>query len=375
VDYTSPDSELETRSSRRAQLRDEAPGRSRRRRLTAWVSTLVVVCLIGGTVGALFVGGVFAGGGDDYPGPGTGEVQVTITQGEFGDTISQNLVDAGVTKSFDAMWKLLLKQNPEPVFVPGVYRLKHEMSAQGALDALLNPANRVELTVTIPEGTTLKRTLAILSEKLSIAPNDLEAAAANPQQYGVPAQATNLEGFLFPATYQFNPGVTATEVITRMVSETLAALDKAGVPEEKRWNAIIIASIIQREAGSEADMYKVSRVFYNRLAQGMNLGSDVTTCYGANLTGKDCLLITQAQLDDASNLYNTRKNPGLPIGPICSPGATAIDAAYNPADGPWLYFVTVNLTTGETIFSETYAEHEAATAQYEKWIAEHPNAY
>lgn len=104
------------------------------------------------------------------------------------------------------------------------------------------------------------------------------------------------------------------------------------------------------------------------------MGSDVTTCYGAGLLGKDCLLITQAALDDTSNLYNTRILPGLPIGPISNPGAEAIDAAYHPTDGSWLFFVTVNLTTGETVFSETSAEHEAAVKQYYDWLEAHPEA-
>jgi UPF0755 protein len=133
-----------------------------------------------------------------------------------------------------------------------------------------------------------------------------------------------------------------------------------------------MASIIQRESGSPENDYKVSRVFQNRIDSGMRLGSDVTTCYGAGLMGRDCIYITQAQLDDASNLYNTRLLTGLPIGPISNPGQVAIDAALNPADGPWLFFVTVNLQTGETIFSETVQEHDAAAAVYEEWLAAHP---
>jgi UPF0755 protein len=229
--------------------------------------------------------------------------------------------------------------------------------------------------VTIPEGTTEKNVLKMLAEGLSIPLADLQNAAADPSQYGVPTEATTLEGFLFPATYTFSPGVTASDVIQRMVDESLAVLDAAGVPADQRWDVIRMASVIQRESGPDPeDMFKISRVFHNRLDQGMNMGSDVTTCYGAGLIGKDCLLITQAALDDTSNLYNTRILPGLPIGPISNPGAVAIDAAFNPVDGPWLFFVTVNLTTGETVFSETTAEHEAAVEQYYAWLAEHPEA-
>ncbi len=338
-------------------------------------SVIGVLVLVGAVLGGLFYTGILGGNQNDYAGGGHGEVIFTISDGEIGDQIANNLVDAGVTKSFDAFYQLLLETKPEPVFTPGVYKLKKEMSAQAALDALLDPANRVELTVTIPEGTTEKNVLKMLAEGLSIPLADFQAAAADPAPYGVPAEATTLEGFLFPATYTFSPGVKPAEVLQRLVDESLAALDMAGVPADQRWDVIRLASVIQRESGPNPDdMYKISRVFHNRLDQGMTMGSDVTTCYGAGLLGKDCLLITQAALDDTSNLYNTRILPGLPIGPISNPGAEAIDAAYHPADGPWLFFVTVNLTTGETVFSETSAEHEAAVKQYYDWLDAHPEA-
>ena len=356
-----------------------APGKRRRKsgKKPALVigSIIGLVVLIGAVLGGLFFTGVIGENANDYAGSGHGEVNFTINEGEIGDQIANNLVEAGVTKSFDSFYQLLLETKPEPVFTPGVYRLKLEMSAKAALAALQDPANRVELTATIPEGTTEKNVLKMLAEGLSIPLADLQAAAANPAQYGVPAEATTLEGFLFPATYTFSPGVSATEVIQRLVDESLAALDAAGVPVDQRWDVIRLASVIQRESGPDPqDMYKISRVFHNRLDQGMNLGSDVTTCYGAGLIGKDCLLITQAALDDKTNLYNTRILPGLPIGPISNPGADAIDAAYNPTEGPWLFFVTVNLTTGETVFSETAAEHEAAVEQYYAWLDAHPEA-
>lgn len=369
--------ELISRASRRASLRDEDEVSFPRKKKPFIVAGAIIalVALVGAIVGGLFLSGVLGGSQNDYAGGGHGEVIFTISEGEIGDQIANNLVEAGVTKTFDSFYQLLLETQPEPVFTPGVYRLKLEMSAQSALDALLDPANRVELTATIPEGTTEKNVLKILAESLSIPLADFQAAAADPAQYGVPEEATTLEGFLFPATYTFSPGITPTEVLQQMVNESLAALDAAGVPLDQRWDVIRMASVIQREMGpNPEDAYKISRVFHNRLDQGMNMGSDVTTCYGAGLTGKDCLLITQQALDDTSNLYNTRILPGLPVGPISNPGAVAIDAAYNPADGPWLFFVTVNLTTGETVFTETAAEHEAAVEQYYKWLDENPNA-
>lgn len=342
------------------------------RLITIIVAAVSVVAIV---VGGLFVAGVF--NSDDYVGGGTGEVQFTIADGEYGDAIAINLAKADVVKSSKSFYNMLLTTKPEPVFTPGVYTLKLHMSNASASAALQDPANRVENSVVIPEGTTLKGTLQILAQGLKIPLADFQAAVATPTAYaGVPSQATTLEGFLFPATYKFSPGITASAVIKIMVANTIAAMDKAGIAVENRWKRIILASIIQKEMGPSAgDAAKIARVFYNRLDAGMNLGSDVTTCYGAGLVGKDCLLITQAALDDASNPYNTRKNPGYPIGPICNPGQVAIDAAAHPADGDWLFFVAINLKTGETVFSKTNAEHEAAVAKYEQWLKDNPGAY
>jgi UPF0755 protein len=328
--------------------------------------------MLGVVIVSLLASGFFSSNSDDYIGTGSGEVLFTISEGEIGDQIANNLVDAGVIKSFDPFYTLLLAQEPAAVFIPGVYALKQQMSSPAALDALLDPANRMENQVVILEGTVLSVALVTIAESLQIPLEEVQAAAADVTSFDLPAEATTLEGFVYPATYTFNPGVSAAEVLTTMVNESLATLDALGVPVEERWHTIVMASVIQRESGSPENDFMVSRVFQNRIDQGMTLGSDVTTCYGAGLVGKDCIYITQAQLDDASNLYNTRLLPGLPIGPISNPGKTAMDAARNPADGPWLFFVTINLQTGETVFSETVEEHEAAAALYEEWLAAHP---
>ncbi len=369
-----PSGEMSTRSDRRSQLRESDVDDSRRprRRWIAWTAGAALLGMLGVVIVSLLASGVFSSNSDDYTGSGSGEVLFTINEGEIGDQIANNLVDAGVIKSFDPFYALLLAQEPAAVFIPGVYALKQQMSSPAALDALLDPANRVENRVVIPEGTVLSVALVTIAESLQIPLEEVQAAAADVASFGLPPEATTLEGFVYPATYTFNPGVSAVEVLTTMVSESLATLDALGVPVEERWHTIVMASVIQRESGSPENDFMVSRVFQNRIDQGMTLGSDVTTCYGAGLVGKDCIYITQAQLDDATNLYNTRLLPGLPIGPISNPGKTAMDAARNPADGPWLFFVTVNLQTGETIFSETVEEHDAAAALYEEWLAAHP---
>lgn len=366
--------ELASRSIRRSQLRESESLDSRgpRKRWIVWVAVVALVGMLGAVIVSLLASGFFAGASDDYEGSGSGDVVFTISSGQIGDQISNNLVTAGVVKSFEPFYKLLLTQSPEVVFIPGAYALRQKMSSASALRALMDPANKIENRVVIPEGTVLTVALSTISESLTIPLPELQAAAADVASFGVPTEATTLEGFIYPATYTFNPGVTAKEVLSTMVNEALATLDSVGVPAAERWHTIVMASIIQRESGSPDNDYKVARVFQNRIDQGITLGSDVTTCYGAGIVGKDCIYITQAQLDDATNLYNTRLLPGLPIGPISNPGKIAMDAARNPAAGPWLFFVTVNLQTGETVFSETVQEHDAAAAQYEEWLAAHP---
>jgi len=114
----------------------------------------------------------------------------------------------------------------------------------------------------------------------------------------------------------------------------------------------------------------VSRVFLNRLQQGWDLQSDATVAYGTGNT--HTVTTTDAERADAGNPYNTYVHPGLPVGPISNPGDLAINAAIHPAAGTWMFFVTWNLKTGETIFSTTEAEHEAAVAQWQQWMRDNP---
>ena len=311
----------------------------------------------------------------DYTGDGTGELVFMIHDGDTGSSIAENLVDEGVTASYDAFYDLLLEETPEPEFHPGAYMLAEEMSARSALDALFDPANKLENTFVIPEGTATVDALPVISEGSGIPLEELQAAAAEPPaSYGLPAEATSLEGFLFPATYTLDPGLDAHAVLQTLVDRQFEALDAAGVAPAERWRTIVLAALVQREAGLREDYYKVARVFLNRLdpAQWESglLESDATVAYGTGNT--HLVTTTDAERADAANPYNTYVHPGLPVGPISNPGDLAIDAAVHPADGPWLFFVTWNLDTGETIFSTTVEEHEAAVDKWLAWMDEHP---
>ena len=303
---------------------------------------------------------------NDYEGDGNGqEVLVTIMPDDIGEDVALTLQQSGVTMSFSAFYELLLADSTI-IFQPGTYALQGEMSAQAALEALLDPANRVENRVTIPEGTVLPETLELLALGTGLPIEDFQAAVADPTRYGVPAEAPSIEGYLFPATYTFDPGVTAEQVIERLAGEMTARLDALGIAPEDRYRVLTLASVVQREAGSDLeDFGRVARVFVNRIDEGMLLQSDATVHYGTQ--DFDSVFTTDAERADASNPYNTYANPGLPVGPIGAPGEAAIEAAAAPPEGEWLYFVTVNLATGETVFSETLAQHEAAVRQLQEW--------
>ncbi|MGV8875942.1 MAG: endolytic transglycosylase MltG, partial [Rhodoglobus sp.] len=306
---------------------------------------------------------------NDFVGTGNGEeVIVTVNNGDIGPDIARSLHDAGVTMSFDAFYDLLLVQDTDPEFFPGNYALQGKMSAQSALDALLDPANKVTDRLLITEGTILPDALEIIAQTTGIALADLQAASEDLAYFGLPAEAPSLEGYLFPATYQIEGGQDAYAVLDMMVQTMYEKLDAAGVAEADRFRILTMAALVQREAGPNTDdFYKIARVFYNRLDRGILLQSDATVAYG---TGNlHTVWTTDAERADAGNLYNTYANPGLPIGPIGLPGELAIDAALNPAAGDWLFFVPINLATGETVFNTTVEDHEAAAQQLRDWCA------
>ncbi|MFM1983581.1 MAG: hypothetical protein RL723_16 [Actinomycetota bacterium] len=304
--------------------------------------------------------------GNDYPGPGYGEVKITVNSGDNGDVVAQQLLDAGVVKSFRTTYKLIIEENA--TFFPGMFTLKREMRSIDAIAALTDMNSASLQRSTIKEGLRASVIFKVLSEATGHSVEEFSSLFEKPQQFGLSSSLPNLEGYLFPATYTFAPGASAEEVLQTLVDRMKQETDSFGIPAEKVHEVLTLASIIQKEARVKGDFYKVSRTFLNRLADGMHLQSDATVSYGV---GGNTVSTSSADRSN-KNGYNTYLNPGLPIGPIGSPGALAIDAALNPAKGKWLYFCTINLATGETIFSDNYAQHEKAVARWLSWMKDHP---
>ena len=359
-----------------------APRRARPTKKRGWLIALVItvssVVVLAGGGAALYYSGLIQSflpaSSDDYPGPGSGQLYFTVSDTASWDSVAIDLQKQGVVKSSKTFYALLLEQETSPVLTPGVFDLKKQMSNQGALTALTDGKHLVQNTVVIPEGSLQSDVAIAIAEGTKLSSEEIAAALADVGSYGLPAEATTLEGFLFPATYNFSPNVTAHDVVQTLVDRCFEALDTAGVAPTDRYKTIVFASLIQKEAGLRDDYYKVSRVFTNRLNPDLwptgLLESDATVAYGSGHTER--VSTTDAERADVSNPYNTYVHPGMVFAPISNPGDLAIDAALHPADGPWLFFVTWNLDTGETIFSTTVDEHDAAVRTWLDWMDEHP---
>lgn len=314
---------------------------------------------------------------EDYPGPGSGEAVITVNSGDSGGVIARSLLDAGVIASTAAFVEA---SNADPAAAaaiqPGDYTLQLEMRAADALAALNDPDNRyLGERVTIREGLWKSEVLAALSEATGIAVADYEAAAGDVEAIGLPEQAQgNVEGWLFPATYTLRTDDAPEQHLATLIAEAKKQLTDAGVPEDQWQRTLNVAAMVEGEARDPEAAGMVARVIENRLADpsGPTVGflqMDSTVNFALQKRGN----LARAEYEEAkSNPFDTYAFPGLPPGPIGSPGRMAIDAAANPPEGPWFFFVTVNLDTGETLFAETWEEHQANDRQRVQWCEDNP---
>lgn len=348
----------------------------RRAQRRKWALVLVAVGLVlvavAGSIANSFVSSTFDNQTDviaDYEDAGQGTVQVIIAPGDVGATIATTLYNENVVASreaFLAAWNA----NPDSNGIkPGYYFLQREMKATYALEALLDPNNRELRSITIPEGRTLDFYFQKIAEVTGEELATVEAVAKDTDALGLPPEANgNLEGWLFASTYPFDPGVTPAKALSTMIAETIKQLDAQGVAPADRERILTIASLVEREAKLPEDRPLIAGVIYNRLSKDMKLEFDSTVKYVAPSEG----VFTSDDERATDSPYNTYKYPGLPPGPIAGPGASAIAAAVSPAETSYLFFVTVNLDTGETAYAETFPEHQKNVQILQAWIQAQP---
>ena len=302
----------------------------------------------------------------DYPGPGYGEVEFTVSEGQGAAEIADNLLKAEVIKS-TAAFTSVVNANSTTLY-PGTFTLKKHMAASKVID-VLSDTNQAAGFLEVRPGERATDVFANAAKLSGIAQSEFDTIIKNKGKDILPNEAGgSFEGWLEPGTYNVKSMKSASEILKAMVDKRIAKLDELGVPAgSDRERVMIIASIAEAEV-NKADYYgKVTRVIENRLEQGMSLGMDSTVAYGNNVKPAQ---VTTEMTQDESNPYNTYKISGLPPTPISNPGDNAIQAALHPEGGNWLYFCTVNLDTGETKFAATADEHDQNVAELRKWQAE-----
>ncbi|MFJ5926683.1 endolytic transglycosylase MltG [Kitasatospora sp. NPDC092948] len=309
----------------------------------------------------------------DYVGTGTGRVQVSVAQGASITQIGRTLTTKHVIASVRAFTEAAAKSPAGNRIQPGTYTLKEKMSATAALNVLLDPANANALT--IPEGWRTTQVYAAVDSRLGLPAGTTKAAVEEHlDELGLPADADgHPEGYLFPATYPITGESTPLTLLKEMVKEADNRLDGSAVDDAATNNNVtpygllVVASLAQAEADNPEDMARVARVVYNRLAKNMPLQLDSTINYAL---GRSTLTTTVAdtKLDSP---FNTYAHAGLPPTPIGNPGRDALRAAIHPADGDWLYFVTVQ--PGDTRFTDSSDQQRKNVDEFNAHRAQNPS--
>lgn len=312
----------------------------------------------------------------DYKGDGRGSVLVEVQQGDTSTQIAESLAKAGVVASGEAFTDAAREEPRATLIQVGFYDMARRMSARSALDRMLDPESIVTSTVTVPEGFTVEETLGRIADDTDLKLRALQRAADRPKRLGLPGYAGgDLEGYLFPATYQLPPNTTATQMLQMMVERFESSARRFDLERRAASvgvspaEVVTVASIVQAEARRGEDFPKVARVVYNRLERGMLLQMDSTVHFAVGKTGEVATTDADRQVDSP---YNTYLSEGLPPGPIQAPGDAALRAALDPAEGDWVYFVTVDIDTGETKFAATAGEHQQNVAELRDFCRQSP---
>ncbi|GAA3242142.1 endolytic transglycosylase MltG [Dactylosporangium siamense] len=381
---------------------EERPNRHRRRAVSprgkrkgrggrTFVALFLSLLVFGGLAYGAFIGvdkikNMFTA--EDYNGGGTGEVTVEVLPDQYAADIAATLKEKDVVKSAKAFIEAAKKDERSKKLQPGFYKLRKQMAAAQALSLMLDPKSRLVNKVTLPEGLTYVDTFKKLSEFTKIPYEEFEKAAADTKALGLgdvwftrqdkKQVAKSIEGFLFPATYDFPPNVDAAGVLKIIINRFNQEIDATGFIDGVQnslkispYEALIAASIAQVE-GLDKDQEGIVRVLYNRVYSGKFqcncLQVDSTVNYYLRITGKGAKPSTEllnSELHNKNNPYNAHDVPGLPIGPISNPGTSALKAAINPPKHDFYYFCAID-TAGNTGYAKTYTEFQKMWEQAKK---------
>lgn len=337
------------------------------------VFALVVLSVIGGV---LFVLMRYDGGGGDAAQEGE-LITVEIPEGAAADQVGEILVDAGVLDSaltFQAVTRVDARASQ---IQPGTYELRAGMDTGEILDRLTESQAVPVFSVTIPEGLTVEQTLDRIAEAEG-SPFEAEelrealAGVALPMWVpeDLPENAEPFEGLLSPNTYEFRADISAQELLNELVSQTDNYLQSLDIDEDEMYDTLIIASLIEREVRVAEEQRTVSSVIANRLREDQTLNIDAAVLYATSMDGGEPEVDT-----DIDSPWNTYRNAGLPPTPIAAPGRGALEAAADPADTDFVYYVVCDVETGAHAFTQTLDQHNQNVAQYREIAGEDTGSY
>lgn len=334
------------------------PGRWGRRVAIALVA-VVVLGLVGGGIALIYVKSQV-----DPSGPAGRHVTVEIPQGSSTARIASILDAEGVVTNA-RNFRLYVRVKGEGPFQAGSYTLRQRSSFGDVVKVLEKGPKLTFQRLTVPEGLTVKQVAERVGRMPGRSAEKFLAVVTSGQVRSKyqPAGSTNLEGLLFPDTYNFEPKDDEKAIVERMVRSFEEAAAAAGIDQVAEgglvdpYQAIIVASLVEREARVAEERGKVARVIYNRLAKNMLLQVDATVIYALGKSADRNVRVLFKDLE-VDSPYNTYKVKGLPPTPIAAPGEASLQAALNPEPGPFLFYV-VTEKDGRHSFATTDAEHGA----------------
>jgi UPF0755 protein len=322
--------------------------------------------LVVGVLGAIYLIYAVAGGGSEQQKP-EGPATIEVVKGDTLSSVAKKLERAGVIESA-FMFKVEARMEGYGTEIKtGEYTFARGEDASKILEELTAGEAVPTLAITVPEGLSLKQTSQEVARQSGIPVAKFEEAARRTDYgYGFledPAIETT-EGFLFPKQYEFEEGTTASQMVTRMLEQYLLETQTMDISSAKQrlnlseYELVTVASLIEKEAASVKERPLVASVIYNRLHRDMPLQIDATIHYALGHP-KEELSLADLKIDSP---YNTYENTGLPPGPICSPGRQSLEAAMNPAETDYLYYV-LKANGEEHFFTSNYNEFLEAKAR------------
>lgn len=302
---------------------------------------------------------------------GPPEKRITIKQGESLDEIIEDLHRNDIISS-KTLFKIVVKLfGKEDQIIANTYLMKNGLNNREVLSIITGKGSFVLVRYTLPPGSTLRQAAKIAEKMLSHSQSKFMKEAENDSLItllGLAGKVKNLEGFLYPESYDVSPGIGEKELVAVLFNEfrkrvmnNEEIMNEIKKRETDLLNTVTLASIVEAETNVEDEKVVIAGVYLNRIAKGMKLEADPTVQYALPGGPKSRLLYDDLKINSP---YNTYLNTGLPPGPINNPDISCIRAALFPASHKYLFFVATG--NGGHTFTETYSEHQKAVQDYRR---------